>query len=255
LQYKNYETTEKALTILQGLNIDGSPLVIERHIRPTISAETPDYSVPLMAKNLLTKASKILELSGIIEDPKSIGDDDYLKHLEKDVKAECSRFGRVKSFHIICIFIASKELHDESYVSIFKKMIHLDNKNSCHNHTNPPNEVKFLPSTSSEIMDKNSHLTQNIKKKIKICKYKGIGNIFIEFTRPEITNLAICNFSRRMFEGRDISTRFYPIKWYQRQFGKGLVPISRREKIRLALETQEKLTLSDAKLFPDADLR
>jgi len=86
-------------------------------------------------------------------------------------------------------------------------------------------------------------------------EFYGQGKVYIEFTRSEVSRIVAHHFHKRKFEGRVILCRFYPLKWYQKQYQKGLTPISESEKIQLALETQEKLMLSDNKLFPNDNLR
>jgi len=73
--------------------------------------------------------------------------------------------------------------------------------------------------------------------------------------RPDVARNAAHCFINRTFEGRSVTIRFYPLKMYQRYFHKGLSPKTKDEKIQLALDTEERLMLSNAKLFQGIQLR
>lgn len=53
----------------------------------------------------------------------------------------------------------------------------------------------------------------------------GLGKVFVEFTRPEVASEAAYHFWGREFDGRPLTVRYYPLKWYQKNFRKGLVPV------------------------------
>jgi splicing factor U2AF subunit len=291
LEFKNIKLVDKALMALQGVHLCGSYWVAERHIRPKFSTQTPDYSVPPAAKNLIQKASKILELSGIVEDPHFINDIGCFDHIENDIRIECSHIGRVKSIHlprersrkthsIITNRDESKSIsqniadHNINISENLKNSVSAMKTNFLQQDYKPTVDIlcsgsTFIKSTALRIekqqrksVQTNSTFSANgIKHNFKnghgnrYNKTFGFGKIFIEFTRPEVTRVASHNFHNRIFEGRPILTRFYPLKNYQKCFGKGLISATIEEKIQLAIHTQGKLMLSESKLFPNVDLR
>merc|ERR1711976_434576 len=293
VEFKSPKSVDNVLTTLQGVHIYGSYWVAERHIRPKNGTRTPDYSIPPAAKNLLHKASKILELSGIIDDPTVVDDDEYFNHVEHDIRAECSQIGRVKSIHLPRLRYtkaSTSSIDEEDLIHMTQNQMEFskDAKNALF----PLTPSNFLKPNSKQIDRKSvvedscsglpdyesntfkteklqdeseqKNTTSDAKKINQIMKRKdrskskktiGIGKVFIEFTLPEVTCMASHNLHNRIFEGRIILTRYYPFKKYQRYFNKGLTPVTSKEKIQLSLDTQEKLMLSDAKLFPNVNLR
>jgi RNA recognition motif-containing protein len=265
VEFKESET-DKALLALHGIYVCGSHWVVERHVRSDRSVETPDYSVPSVAKNLMQKASRILELSGIIDHPITLKDDDYFKCVEADVKTECSQLGRVKSMQISQMKKTFFSKRIDKNISTTTLEAHLQHswKTSSTSPSMIESSLKNFMKPIKSILSLEQILTN--KSKIEIQKtnstnitYKkefyGQGKVYMEFTRPEVSRIAAHHFHKRTFEGRVILCRFYPLKWYQKQYQKGLSPMCESEKIQLALETQEKLMLNENKLFPCDNLR
>jgi hypothetical protein len=260
LDFENPELANKALIVLQGVIIEGQPLIIERHVRPATSMETPDYSVPQAAKNLLQKPSKVLEISGVVEDPKALAEKNYFMNVTHDIKIECAQFGRIKSIHIPCLRLDSRIIKKTITNSLSKKNYNSLSKEVDEIQSGLGKAKSCLVKSKSEIEDTRKHI-HLLKEKIvdcrseKITKLHGIGKVFVEFTRPEIARGALYSLNKRVFEGRFIAVRYFPLRWYQKRYHKGLVPVSNREKIHLSLVTQQKLMLSDVKCFPGVDLR
>jgi hypothetical protein len=231
----------------------------------------------------------ILELSGIVEDPYRLEEDEeHFKRIQEDVRSECTRFGRVKSMHIplpnaVERALENKEkLFEKHFIqgtsktkkkNLFKKsaLVKTLFLQTDHSLTNVQDKaitqllsvtpsdkcISKMPApiTPSVTYEKTKLLCPSASIKSPNEQGVGLGKVFIEFTRPDIARMAACNFCTRTFEGRPVTVQFYSLKLYQKNFKKGLVPVTKDEIIQLALDTQEKLMLSQSKLFLEAELR
>merc|ERR1712217_543676 len=100
IKFKDAEILDEALLTLKGLRIERSSWIVDRHVKSLDRTCKFDYSIPKSSKNALQKATKVIELSGIIEDPLMLIDFEYFRQVQEDVEKECERFGRLKSIHI-----------------------------------------------------------------------------------------------------------------------------------------------------------
>lgn len=76
-----------------------------------------------------------------------------------------------------------------------------------------------------------------------------LGRVYVEFSREESARKAAHALHGRLYDGRRVTCAFFPLRWYQRKFGKGLKPKTHDEKQEAALAIQAYLTSH----LPDID--
>ena len=67
------------------------------------------------------------------------------------------------------------------------------------------------------------------------------GRVYVEFTREETACAAAHVLHGRVYGERKVFVRYFPVKLYQKRYGKGLEPRTHEEKQALALAAQEHL--------------
>ncbi|KAG6542559.1 hypothetical protein Mapa_016030 [Marchantia paleacea] len=106
LEYMDPTATSKACAGLNGMKLGTSFLTVVQ-ATPHSSLEVdytavPSYRVPEHARPLLQAPSRILELQNMVtEDELRLMSKQDLDEIIEDIRLECSRFGNVKSMHIV----------------------------------------------------------------------------------------------------------------------------------------------------------
>eukprot|EP00746_Dinoflagellata_sp_MGD_P157819 gnl/MRDRNA2_/MRDRNA2_86327_c0_seq2.p1 gnl/MRDRNA2_/MRDRNA2_86327_c0~~gnl/MRDRNA2_/MRDRNA2_86327_c0_seq2.p1 ORF type:complete len:245 (+),score=7.16 gnl/MRDRNA2_/MRDRNA2_86327_c0_seq2:612-1346(+) len=224
LEYKEIKMSEKALVILNGLQIAGSFWIIERHTVPEINNSSPSYATPVEALQLMKAHSKIVSVSGPLNNILA-EEEDKLQLIGGIFEKECSRFGRIQSLHI--------PRYSDSGINKGKRKkakIHVMKK------------IKRSVIVGENILTSNNVRTVTAKNIL-------LGEILVQFTRNIIAQVAIHSINRQKFLGRRMFCRFFSIAKYRSIYGKGLVPLTKNDTVQLALDTREKLLASDVKLF------
>ena len=70
---------------------------------------------------------------------------------------------------------------------------------------------------------------------------ESLGRVYVEFTREETACAAAHVLHGRVYGERKVFVRYFPVKLYQKRYGKGLEPRTHEEKQALALAAQEHL--------------
>ncbi|KAL3683719.1 hypothetical protein R1sor_001741 [Riccia sorocarpa] len=106
LEYMDPEVTLRACAGLNGMKL-GTRFLTVVQATPDASPEitsksTPFYGVPARAKLLLRPASRILELQNLVTDEEMrVMTEQEINEMREDIRLECTRFGNVKSMHIV----------------------------------------------------------------------------------------------------------------------------------------------------------
>lgn len=106
IEYLDPSVTLKACVGLNGMRLGNNILTVVQ-ATPDAKPEqettgTPFYGVPEHAKTLLQSPTRILELQNVISEEEILNMSEVdLQEIEEDIRLECTRFGTVKSMHIV----------------------------------------------------------------------------------------------------------------------------------------------------------
>lgn len=115
----------------------------------------------------------------------------------------------------------------------------LDNNNSEDMPKLEETKGDVRNSSSNLVKEKSSEMEEDISS--EYTEEGKLGRVYVEFTREETACAAAHVLHGRLFGDRKVFVSYFPVKLYQKWFGKGLEPRTHEEKQALALAAQEHL--------------
>ncbi|WVZ55404.1 LOW QUALITY PROTEIN: hypothetical protein U9M48_006065, partial [Paspalum notatum var. saurae] len=123
LEYADRSITSKACAGLSGMKLGGCILTAV-HVFPNPPVEAtsegpPFYGIPENAKSLLEEPTKVLQLKDLFDrEEYMLLSKSELEETLEDVRAECARFGAVKSVNVVGYFAGSDNTAEANMVEL-----------------------------------------------------------------------------------------------------------------------------------------